>query len=205
MADYRIPLSPWIRNNSSAISGTGKSINASLLMDKYVAWVFDDDVLMLKPRGNREVKDMIDSQKRWNLGRLSRTSLALSRKEYTGLKEERYKAPGTVTFSLRTKTRLILNLGVESVLETSIALHRLWGFPIIPASAIKGVTRHYCKEILGMTDDELCSIFGNEPEGKEPMEGEVVFMDAWPKTFQQAGTALDQDVMTPHYSEYYRS
>lgn len=37
--------------------------------------------------------------------------------------------------------RLILGFGAEHVLETNIDLHRIYGFPIIPGSAVKGVTR----------------------------------------------------------------
>ncbi len=46
-------------------------------------------------------------------------------------------------FSLRTSSRLIVGLGVDSVLETSIKLHHIYGVPYIPASAIKGVLRAY--------------------------------------------------------------
>ncbi len=47
------------------------------------------------------------------------------------------------TFKLKTRSRLIVGLGDESVYETSIRLHRNYGVPYIPGSALKGVAKHY--------------------------------------------------------------
>ncbi len=47
------------------------------------------------------------------------------------------------TFTMKTKSRLIVGLGDESVYETSIRLHRNYGVPYIPGSALKGVAKHY--------------------------------------------------------------
>ena len=44
-------------------------------------------------------------------------------------------------FDLRTESRLVVGLGADSVLETAITLHRIYGFPIIPGSALKGLAR----------------------------------------------------------------
>ena len=54
------------------------------------------------------------------------------------------------TFELTTKSRLVIGLGDESVYETSIKLHRNYGVPYIPGSALKGVAKHY--SILNLTD-----------------------------------------------------
>lgn len=51
---------------------------------------------------------------------------------------------------LTTKSRLVVGLGDESVYETSIRLHRNYGVPYIPGSALKGVTKHYA--ILELTE-----------------------------------------------------
>lgn len=50
-------------------------------------------------------------------------------------------ALGAISFELTTASRLVVGLGIESVLETSLALHRIHGFPIIPGSALKGLAR----------------------------------------------------------------
>lgn len=39
--------------------------------------------------------------------------------------------------------RLVVGLGNESVYETSITLHHIYGFPYIPASAVKGISRDF--------------------------------------------------------------
>ncbi len=44
---------------------------------------------------------------------------------------------------LITRSRLVVGLGDESVYETSIRLHRNYGVPYIPGSALKGVAKHY--------------------------------------------------------------
>ncbi len=45
------------------------------------------------------------------------------------------------TFVMQVDYRLVGGFGAEHVLETNLCLHRIFGFPIIPGSAIKGVTR----------------------------------------------------------------
>jgi CRISPR-associated protein Cmr6 len=42
---------------------------------------------------------------------------------------------------MRSASPLVVGLGAEHVLETSITLHRTYGFPLIPGSALKGLTR----------------------------------------------------------------
>lgn len=46
-------------------------------------------------------------------------------------------------FPMYSASRVIVGLGAESVLETSVRLHRVYGFPIIPGSALKGLARSY--------------------------------------------------------------
>jgi hypothetical protein len=55
--------------------------------------------------------------------------LALRRADGSGVTKE---------LTLKTKDRLAVGLGGESVLETSITLHRTYGVPFVPGSAIKG-------------------------------------------------------------------
>jgi len=53
------------------------------------------------------------------------------------------EAAGAVCDQGEVQGRLAINLGSESVLETSIALHHSYGVPYIPGSAIKGVSAFY--------------------------------------------------------------
>jgi CRISPR-associated protein Cmr6 len=67
--------------------------------------------------------------------------------------------------------RLAIGLGSGSVFETSISLHHIYGFPYIPASAVKGALRSYLITTLQGTEvnseallfhnsKEMCDIFG---------------------------------------------
>src|SRR6266567_7786170 len=99
--------------------------------------------------------------------------------------------------------RMVIGLGGESVLETDITLHHLYGIPFIPASALKGLTRAYVTgEIEGYKSDEIDKdneeikrIFGSQEHA-----GTVIFFDAMPLD-GKAGFVLD--IMNPHYPEYY--
>lgn len=66
--------------------------------------------------------------------------------------------------------RMVVRLGRDSVLETGFAFHRVYGFPYIPGSALKGMTRCYA---LWQIARELCipSAAGRLPaSGKTPLE-----------------------------------
>src|SRR6266487_2757435 len=99
--------------------------------------------------------------------------------------------------------RMVIGLGGESVLETDITLHHLYGIPFIPGSALKGLTRAYVTgEIEGYKSDkeekdneEIKRIFGSQDHA-----GTVIFFDAMP-TNGKAAFALD--IMNPHYGDYY--
>ncbi|AEB12636.1 type III-B CRISPR module RAMP protein Cmr6 [Marinithermus hydrothermalis] len=106
----------------------------------------------------------------------------------------------------RTLGRLVVGLGGEGVLETSLTLHRTYGVPYIPGSALKGLASRYAHLYLegeawrrnlkefkrGAAQKAL---FGDLEE-----QGALVFFDALPLP----GTyALHPDVMTPHHAEYY--
>jgi len=105
-------------------------------------------------------------------------------------------------FTLRAASRVIVGLGAESVLETSIRLHRIYGFPIIPGSALKGVTRAYAELVEGKNESDatFANIFGKGPPGSQA--GKVLFLDAVPAN--PANLTLELDVMNPHYTPYYQ-
>jgi len=105
-------------------------------------------------------------------------------------------------FRAKVMWRLVVGLGASSVRETSITLHRVHGFPIIPGSALKGLARAYASLVLGKgaDDPEFALAFGTQQ-----YRGKVVFFDAIPDIPKNDGLIPQLDVMTPHYSEYYRS
>ena len=179
-------------------------------------------------------------------------------------------AYGAQPFTLEACSRLAVGLGAHSVLETSLTLHRPYGYPIIPGSALKGLVRAvalfeladklgvkalslaeywqrnppdekaHCDTPLerlekllegGMTDSKRqqawSELLGDEalpadvairqltPEqfdGRDDVrtfgavfgtlvaEGSVIFFGALP----EAPPTLAAEIMTPHYSHYYR-
>jgi CRISPR-associated protein Cmr6 len=128
---------------------------------------------------------------------------------------ERQEKIADKKIELTTQSRLIVGLGSDSVLETSIKLHHIYGVPYIPASAIKGVLRAYriwklaewneekFKEIEKRIDEnkpngdkekKIIKIFGNQQQ-----KGKLIVLDAYPTNFE----GFDIDIMNPHFPEYY--
>jgi CRISPR-associated protein Cmr6 len=128
---------------------------------------------------------------------------------------ERQRQIADKSFTLTTKSRLIVGLGGGSALEVSIKLHFIYGFPYIPSSAIKGVLRAY--KILEKLDFdfEKYSKFEKEIEsgdkgsekvgafvrvfGNQKYKGDLIILDAIPENFPR----LEEDIMNPHYPDYY--
>ena len=113
--------------------------------------------------------------------------------------------------------RLAIGLGSGSVFETSISLHHVYGFPYIPASAIKGITHHYALSQVQNADDleAIKILFGTAYDKKDFEEnpvnpailsdkneqGSIIFFDAYP-THSPKG-CIKADIMNNHYQPYY--
>ena len=108
-------------------------------------------------------------------------------------------------YPAHVKTRMIVGLGDESVLETAITLHKTYGVPYIPGSALKGLAASYARKRLGKDwqkgSDAYQVIFGNTDEA-----GYITFFDALyiPGTGFN-GKALYPDVMSVHHRDYYQN
>jgi CRISPR-associated protein Cmr6 len=114
------------------------------------------------------------------------------------------------SLQLKVNWRLIVGLGYESVYETSITLHHIYGIPYIPASAIKGVLRSWIiteyfgekegkldlkkAEERALKDKGFLMLFGDTDQ-----KGEIAFMDAFP----MSEPSIEADIMNPHYGAYY--
>lgn len=129
---------------------------------------------------------------------------------------ERWKAAlsamGAKTEKLRVTDRLIVGLGSESALETSVTMNRVYGVPVIPGSALKGVARHYYERAEGERDDEVLRVlFGAGPKRSKDdgtpdggSAGFITYYDAW---YVPTGNEkpLRGDVITVHHPKYYSS
>lgn len=129
---------------------------------------------------------------------------------------------------LKPVWRLIVGLGNESVYETGMTLHYIYGFPYIPGSAIKGVLRNWVINMLfgehvekseeknledensnlsaekseakALKDEGFCYIFGSPKKSSiGEHQGWVSFFDAYPTDVPK----IEFDVMNPHYGQYY--
>ena len=98
--------------------------------------------------------------------------------------------------------RFVVGLGGASVLETGMTLHRLYGIPIIPGSALKGLARAYAETVEGKdaNDPNVVAVFGKPPRSTPLESGEIIFFDAIPITLPK----FKLDVMTPHFPDYYQ-
>ena len=123
---------------------------------------------------------------------------------------EIFKSLGYVVsqMSVSTDWRLIVGLGNESVYETSMTLHHIYGIPYIPGQAVKGVVRNWIiTECFNqnaedaMCDEVFCEIFGGQKQ-----QGKVIFFDAYPTStsIPEIVPEIVPDVMNPHYSDYYQ-
>lgn len=143
-------------------------------------------------------------------------------------REARWKAHATqrpIQFFHRSTPptqRIAVGLGIESPLGVGLRLHHLYGTPLIPGSALKGLAASYCRQALANDTDQL-ELNRNVQEtidgksrrrtgltygtlfGDQHGAGYVEFLDAWihfdSLTNQEEGLLLD--VLTPHHQDYY--
>lgn len=110
-------------------------------------------------------------------------------------------------FPLKTAWRLVTGMGLPNPLESCMRLHSVFGFPIIPGTAVKGVTRAWVETEETFPDDAakrrtLLEVFGSESKYErhgDSQVGAVVFYDALPSEFPSLG----KDIVNVHYREYY--
>ncbi|GAB2520924.1 type III-B CRISPR module RAMP protein Cmr6 [Nocardiopsis aegyptia] len=132
---------------------------------------------------------------------------------------ERMTAPRTTTsgalgrprthvlrLRLATEWRLVTGLGLQyGVLDSGLALHGTYGWPVIPASTLKGLAaagarlteadQEQVRRILGDPRPED-SPATSPPQGR----GGAVFLDALPEA---RGVSVHSDTLTPHQQPYY--
>ena len=115
----------------------------------------------------------------------------------------------------RTYQPVVAGLGNGNVLETGLTLNHTYGLPMLPGSSLKGITAHYCSEVLGKADTRYKApsdgqaageiyafLFGKSYPANEQEAGFMTFYDAWLVPDSVEGAFID-DVMTPHHSDYY--
>src|SRR6266516_6731851 len=100
--------------------------------------------------------------------------------------------------------RMVIGMGDESVLETSVTLHHTYGVPYIPGSALKGLAASYVRQKLGeewqKEGEAYKTIFGETNDA-----GYITFFDAYyvPGSGYK-GQVLYPDVIAVHHQNYYQ-
>ena len=141
---------------------------------------------------------------------LYKLAYALRKKELSGKSNGTFEVAG----------RMIVGLGGSSVLETGLTLNHIYGTPIIPGSALKGLAAHYCSEVWGKANpkfkgpqrDDKENIVESAGEyyrfifGETEEAGYITFYDAWIDPLflgKEDASCFVLDVMTPHHGDYY--
>lgn len=139
--------------------------------------------------------------------------LELWKERYRRWLEMLEEMPGVKLFQTPLVWRMVVGLGGESVLETDLTLDHCLGLPIIPGSALKGLTRawavqeHFKSDSAeaGTDPQPVKDLFGAPEENAPDHAGKVVFFDAFPipPDLASGKPRLVVDIMNPHYPKYY--
>jgi len=179
-----------------------KPLNLGLYFDKYIRWKVENGKIGAKLQDQQIFfKDLTSG----SAFRGAVPNWATPKKEYETYLQRFRSLKDTLKtqgyycqeFSAKVMWRLIVDLGAESVYETSINLHRNYAVPIIPGSAVKGCTRAYIFRENGKKGDGMF----HEIFGDSKTKGSVIFFDALP---QISGNLLRLDIMNVHYPDYYQ-
>lgn len=118
--------------------------------------------------------------------------------------EETLKTAGARYRNAEVQTRLAINLGAESVLETSIALHRTYGTSYIPGSALKGLAAAFAHQYLEDDNWRKGNPAHTELFGTTEQSGCVTFYDAlYVPDSGYKSKAIWPDIITTHHPDYY--
>ncbi len=105
----------------------------------------------------------------------------------------------------QVKGRFVTGLGLKNALETGLRLQHTYGVPILPGSGLKGLCRHFCNEVWGLSDAAFRA--GGEFDqllfGTTSQQGLAEFEDAWMVPESLKSSPLQPDVMTVHQRGYY--
>ena len=202
--EYIFPKRDFENLRKTIQERAGNSLNLGLYFDKYIRWKIENGKTEAKLQDQQLFfKDLIPEKQKDFKGAVP--NWATPKKEYeTYLQRFRSLKDALETqgyhcreFSAKVIWRLIVDLGAESVYETSINLHRNYAVPIIPGSAVKGCVKAYMLKGTGGKENGI----NQEIFGDSKQRGSVIFFDALPKS---SGNSLRLDIMNVHYPDYYQ-
>jgi CRISPR-associated protein Cmr6 len=115
---------------------------------------------------------------------------------------------GVRLFTATAASPIAVGLGNESVLEVGLTVHRTYGVPIIPGSALKGLCRRGALRLRSegkLTDEQFRVLFGYSDDNGRASAGYIVFWDAWYDPESVQGKPFHRDTITVHHADYYTS
>ncbi len=179
-------------------SGTVRD-HLGLWLSKYISWEQDKDgkVKVSRTFQRRLTRDGI-LHLGGNAAKVAEAALQRQRALLRKLQQQGYH---TYAFELVTASRMVVGLGIESVLETNLRLHHTYGIPIIPGSALKGLARSVARRSVDTSNPIFQTAFGEQQQA-----GSVIFFDALPLpqgNNHNRSIELQLDVMNVHFPDYY--
>ncbi len=180
-----------------------KATHAGLWLDKYIAYQESKEKeLSIRSEGDKKTS----TSRSKLVEEVSELPIPEAYKTFFDRWKQILTSHKALTREASVKGRMVIGMGDESVLETSITLHRTYGVPYIPGSALKGLAASYARQRLGdewkpgSQDHKAYKvIFGDTDEA-----GLITFFDALyipPETRRQV---LYPDVITVHHQDYYQ-
>lgn len=194
----------------------------SLRLSKYVRIKKTSEELPARndPR-YKSVKNAEDSCKKNELQEVCSVSEKHAKLPPSSVRELYTESSGVRAFSMQTGSRLMVDMAKGFHENANICLHRNFGFPFIPGSAVKGCAAHCAWELWNEekneeeklkiakqvartfgfpTNDKTLDDFLKKNGTKKDFSGTVIFMPAIP---WNVPAKLCVDVLTPHHAEYY--
>jgi len=148
---------------------------------------------------------------------------------------ESLRSPDVLCFTVRATGRLLVGHGTSTATGVGLTLQHTWGVPVLPGSALKGLTAHYVQTVYGPEGEAeeperepfrgltwkdsrpvrapgplFRRLFGApelESSENKAIRGGVLFHDAlWVPSGEGRGAPmLARDVLTVHQRRYYES
>jgi len=178
--------------------------NFNLKFNKYPEYDEEKQKFLINKYDEKKQGFLIEKEFSFNKDILK---LLVERNEKIG-KEFEGRNYKVIVQKFQTKNEMIIGFGTESVYETGMTLHHIFGISYIPGQALKGVVRNYIignffekKEEDALKDELFCYIFGSSDGAfyQTATEGNVMFFDAYPIT----PPTIKVDILNPHYEPYY--
>jgi CRISPR-associated protein Cmr6 len=175
---------------ANLIPQSGRSPNAGLWLDKYIKSQDPEDKNSRRDLAS-QVSGIPEPEKAYA--------------EYFGRWKRTLEALGAECRVAKAIGRVVVGLGAEAVLENAITLHRTYGVPLIPGSALKGLAASFARQRLdenwGADSAAYKALFGELDSA-----GYVTFFDAlYVPGSGHLGRPLHPDVITVHHPDYYQA